>query len=170
MNASSAMPGMVCSTPTARITASAPPRRRSSTEAERHAPRAIAAASETATSSTCRAVSASSVRALGPEIGGQTCARLSGGVRASSAAVRLPSEPELRQRIARDARHRLAIHLHPPVERPHRRLAEAAAQLGQRRHRLRTPLGEARGHQRRRLVRRKEAAVVLQHDQVVLAR
>ena len=77
-------------------------------------------------------------------------------------------EAQLLERVRGDARHGFPIDLDPPVEAAHGGLGEASAQLRQRGDGSRGSLAHARRQQRRRLVGRKEAAVVRQHDQIVL--
>ena len=130
---------------------------------------AIAAASESTTSSRCRRVRPNSVAALGPR---DSAAKLSSSRRSAAAALAprragaamSPSSASASRAIRAD---RLAVHLEPLVEPPHRRLVEPAAQLGQRGDRGRPPLGEPAAHQRRGLVGRKEPPVVPQHHEIV---
>ena len=164
MNASSAMPGMVCSTPTARTVPSAAPARARPSSTPSGTATAAAASSEIATSSRCRTVSRASAVRRSHRYAPSPPPRAAGRASARSAA---PTSPSVAQRIRRHARHRLPIHLHAPVERPHRRHVQPPAQPRELRHGVRAVALQAGAHQRGGLVRRKEAAVVLQHHQPV---
>ena len=163
MNASSAMPGMVCSRPTARTVASAPREKRSRPTPSGTAT-ATAAASESATSSRCRAVMRSRSRRRSTEIAREALpVALDRGGRLTD----LRGESQVGQRIGRHALHRLALDLEPLVETAHGRHVQPSAQLRQRRNRRRARSARRAAHQGRRLVRREEPPVVLQHHEIV---
>jgi hypothetical protein len=155
MNASSAMLGIVWTTPRPPIVAE----REAKRDAEQHRGGERDADEQHMTQGERAQVSA-----LGPQLIGERRTRRAHSLDNACGGV---GQSEVGERILRDDRHANAVHLDATVERPHSRHVESSAQEGEDGHGIRAIPRETRTDQRRRVVGREDVPVVFQGDEII---